>query len=117
ALLGLDRDLGTDEADSDVRIDGLDALRRPHVRFEGWRGGVHDHEFAALELGRDVLEVQSVRGCINQLRTLDQSRWLREPGRIPERAYLPFHLITGAGTTIETVEGGGVQKQRSHHGS
>ena len=103
-----------------ILISGLTVLmhlRRLHVGFEGWRGGVHHHQVAVLELGRDVLELQSVRRRVDQLRALDQSRRLREPGRIPEGAHLPFHLIAGAGTTVEAVEGGGMQKQRSHHAS
>src|SRR6266508_4666489 len=49
--------------------------------------------FAAVELGGDVLEAQAVRRRIDQLRALDESGRLREPGRIPEGAYLALHLV------------------------
>ena len=104
ALLRLDRDLGADEADLDVGIDRLDHLRRPHVRFEGRRGGVHHHEVAVLDLRNDVLEFQIVRRRIDELRAFDQRGRLREPGRIPEGADLALHLIAGAGAAVEAVE-------------
>ncbi len=115
ALLGLDCDLGSDEPDSDIRIDRLDHLGRLQVRFEGRGGGVHHHELTAAQLGGDVLEFQAVRRCIDQLRALHQSRRLREPGRVPEGAYLALHLVARAGPPVEAVVGRRMQKQRSHH--
>src|SRR5438105_14138928 len=44
ALLGLDRDLGTDEAEFDVRIDAADPLVRTVVNFDAWGEGVYAHE-------------------------------------------------------------------------
>ena len=65
---------------------------------------MHHHEVAVFELRGDVLEFQVVRRRIDQLRPLDQRRGLREPGRVPERAYLALHLIAGAGAAVEAVE-------------
>ena len=104
ALFGLDRDLGADEADFDVRIDRLDHLRRLHVRFERRRRGVHHDEVAVLQLRHDVLEAQAVRRRIDQLRAFDERGRLRQPGRIPERAHLALHLIAGAGAAVVAVE-------------
>ena len=63
-----------------------------------------------LHLRNDVLERQTVRRRIDQLRAFDQRRRLCEPGRIPERAHLALHLIAGAGAAVEAVEGRRVQK-------
>ena len=57
-----------------------------HVRLEGRGGGVHHHEIAVLDLRYDVLERQAVRRRVDQLRALDQSRRLRQPGRDTRRS-------------------------------
>ena len=66
-LLRIDRDVGADEADAGVRVHLLDPLGRLRVGSEGRRGGVHDHEVAALKLRDDVLRTSAVRRRVDQL--------------------------------------------------
>ncbi len=103
-FLRLDGDLRADQADDRVGVDRLDHLGRFHVRFERGSGGVHHHELAVLQLRDDVLELQAMRRCVDQLRALHECGRLREPSRVPEGAHLALHLVARAGATVIAVE-------------
>ena len=91
-VLGLDRDLGADEADLEIRIERLHRLGRLHVAQEGWRGGVQHEQLILPRIGRDIGEAQPVRRRVDQLRVGNERGRLGEPGRIPERADLAFRI-------------------------
>ena len=99
-----DRDLvvmhtSTPSFKSDVKTAEMIKALNPNVKI-GFIGA----KVAVFELRSDILEGQSVRRRIDQLRALDEGRGLREPSGVPEGAHLALHLITGAGAPVETVE-------------
>ena len=52
-----------------------------------------------------------MRRSIDQPATGDKSRWLCEPGWIPEGGNFPFGLIASSSSTIEAIEGGGAEEE------
>ena len=67
ALHRLDRHLGADEADLQVGLQVAQHLCGLDVAVERGRRGVHHDHVVILHLGRDVGELQLVRGRIDQL--------------------------------------------------
>ena len=116
AAVRIDRDLGADQADLELRIGRLERAHRPQVGLERRRRGVQHHQIALGCFRQDVVEAEPVRRRVDQLGALDQGGRLRQPGRIPERADLAAHLIARAGAAIEAVERRSLQEQRPHHG-
>ena len=51
------------------------------------------------------LDVDAVRGAIEQLGTGHEGRWLREPGRIPVAGDFALGLVARASAAIEAIEG------------
>jgi hypothetical protein len=78
---------------------------------------VKDDEVLAANIGLNVLERKVVRRRVDQLGAFDEGCRLRKPSRLPKRAHLALHLVARAGTSIITVEGGGLQKKCSHSGA
>src|SRR6266446_4494737 len=97
-----------------IRMSGLAALIMSAVFTSDLKDGVEVCITTRSRFLSSGAMSSNFRRRSDQRRALDQSRRLREPGWIPERADLAFHLIAGAGASVETVEGGRMQKQRSH---
>ena len=114
ALHRLHGDLGADQADLQVRLQVAQHLGGPDVGIEGGRRGVHHDHVVILHLGRDVGELQLVRGRVDQLRVLDQRRRLGQPGRVPEGLHFALHLVARAGAAVVAVEGRGLEEQCAH---
>ena len=112
----IDRDLGADHADLELRIEILERANRLDVGGKRRRRGVQHDEIALSRLRRDVGEAEPVRRRVDQLRAFDQRGRLRQPGRIPERLDLAAHLVAGARSAIEALERRRLQKQGLHHG-
>ena len=64
--LGVDGDLGPDQAGLQVRIDRLQRLDGLHVGGEGRRRGMHDEQVVVLGQRRDVFDVQAVRRGVDR---------------------------------------------------
>jgi hypothetical protein len=64
---------------------------------------MHHYKVARDGFRSDILELQTMGRCIDQLRSLDQGCRLGEPGRIPEGLHFAPHLIAGTGAAIEAV--------------
>jgi len=111
----LDRDLGADEADLELRVRVLHRLRDLHVVGKGRRRGVHHHELVFLRQRQHIAEAQPGRGRVDKAAALDQRRRLRKPGRKPERADFAPRLITRARAAVETFERRRLQEQSFHH--
>ncbi len=115
AAVRLHRDLGADQAGLEVRVDRLQRLNGLHVRLERRHRGVDHHQVEVLGHGRDVRQALAVRRGVDELGLLHQGGRLGQPGRVPERADLPFGLVARAGAAVETVEGRRLEKQGPEH--
>ena len=114
AAVGVDRHLGADQADLELRIGGFQRLDAFHVGGEGRDGGVDDDEIEILGLRHDLGEAGLVRRGVDQLGILDQSGGLGQPGRIPEGGDFTPRLIARAGAAVKSVKGRRLQKESAH---
>src|SRR5262249_12065818 len=72
ACLRLDRYLGADHADRDLRIDRLESLGGLEVGCKRWRRRMKHNQLAPPGLGRDVLEFEPVRRRVDELRAFHE---------------------------------------------
>ena len=115
AVFGLDRDLGADKADLQLRVGILQRLGDPDVGGEGRRRGVQHRQFVVAGERQNVVELEPRRRRVDQLAVGEEGRRLGEPSRVPERADLALGLIARTGAAVEAVEGRRVQEQGLHH--
>src|SRR5262249_38882192 len=113
----VDRDLGADETGFEGGVEGFEGLDGFDVRGKGRCRGVQYGEIVIARAVGNLRKLQAVRRRVDQFAVPDQSRRLRQPGRIPERAEFAACPKPRAGATVETLKRGRLQKQCAHHDS
>ena len=100
----LDRDLGADQADLELRVGVLQRLGDLDVAAKDGVEVCITDQLVIAGQRQHVVEPQPRRRRVDQLAAGHQRRRLRQPGRIPERADLALRLIARAGAAVEPVE-------------
>ena len=108
-------DVSSDETDLSMGVLGLDGLRARHVVLERRRAGVKNKELVIVGDGEDVRHGLVMGRGVHQLASGHHGGRLSQPGRKPVRRDLAFRLITGAGSTVKSIERRRAKKERLLH--
>src|SRR6266436_3633237 len=98
--------MGADETDfgfGAVLFNGLGDLA---IVFERWSRSMDDDVVVGPGFFQALLDIDVVRRAIHQFRIRHQGGGLGQPGGIPKAGYFASRLITGSGTSVETIKAG-----------
>src|SRR5208282_4362152 len=103
-----------DEADSGLGSGLLDGFGDLAVVLQRRRAGVDNDMVVALGLFEALVDLNVMRGAIQELRIGHQRGWLREPSGVPEAGDLAPRLVARAGAAVEAVERRGGEEKGLH---